>query len=427
MPRVFLSYAGPDFSFVQRLASQLEEDGHSAFFAPREIRVGDNIPATLENQIRGCDSFVLVATSNVPGRRFIEAEVLSAFRNRKRIIVLRKPSYPGAPEIEFLTGSAVWLTVGNTINARQYQALLNGLRQSEFKGGHVVSVLNLKGGTGKTTVCANLFAALSEIKPQPVLLIDLDPQHNLTQLLLRTHRAQRAREDDRAVISLFEPSKLWGETQQSPAGALEIGQGATPLAAELERLIERPQIQSGPSLSLVVGQFETSKYALSRDGAGIDAAVERFKAMISQLQALFPIIAIDVNPTASFFTDAALSVSTHILAPIMPNVHSYSGVKLLRSFLEMRGQTEAIRRVLPVLNGFGAPNAARAQEDGLRGAIRDNPDFGARTLQPEFPYSRRFLPRNDDPQGLGYLADQSLGDRVKIVADALYSGLREDD
>jgi chromosome partitioning protein len=43
----------------------------------------------------------------------------------------------------------------------------------------IISVLNQKGGVGKTTTCVNLGAALSR-RGQEVLLVDMDPQANLT-------------------------------------------------------------------------------------------------------------------------------------------------------------------------------------------------------------------------------------------------------
>ncbi|MGL6041611.1 MAG: ParA family protein, partial [Deefgea sp.] len=45
----------------------------------------------------------------------------------------------------------------------------------------VIAVFNMKGGVGKTTVAANLAAAIAKNGVEP-LLIDLDPQAHLTSM-----------------------------------------------------------------------------------------------------------------------------------------------------------------------------------------------------------------------------------------------------
>ncbi len=52
------------------------------------------------------------------------------------------------------------------------------------KGATIITVGNLKGGVGKTTVAANLAAYICATKKRPVLLIDLDFQASLTNMML---------------------------------------------------------------------------------------------------------------------------------------------------------------------------------------------------------------------------------------------------
>jgi chromosome partitioning protein len=55
----------------------------------------------------------------------------------------------------------------------------------------IVSVCNYKGGVGKTTLAATLAVTLSERFQQKVLLIDADPQANLTEIFLNEHEQNR--------------------------------------------------------------------------------------------------------------------------------------------------------------------------------------------------------------------------------------------
>ena len=56
----------------------------------------------------------------------------------------------------------------------------------------VISIINMKGGVGKTTLSLGIGIQLSK-KGKKVLLIDADPQFNLTQTLMKEYKKSKKR------------------------------------------------------------------------------------------------------------------------------------------------------------------------------------------------------------------------------------------
>lgn len=76
----------------------------------------------------------------------------------------------------------------------------------------IVAVANFKGGVGKTTITANLGAALAE-EGHRVLLVDMDYQASLTQICVDGQKQADLRESKRLVTQLFAPGADWQTLQ----------------------------------------------------------------------------------------------------------------------------------------------------------------------------------------------------------------------
>lgn len=68
----------------------------------------------------------------------------------------------------------------------------------------IISIINYKGGVGKTTTTLNVGAALSKFHSKKVLLIDLDPQTNLTLSLMPFKKWKKAVTVSGSIKDLFE-------------------------------------------------------------------------------------------------------------------------------------------------------------------------------------------------------------------------------
>jgi len=191
---------------------------------------------------------------------------------------------------------------------------------------------NFKGGTGKTTNSTMLAYALAK-KGYRVLLCDQDPQANATALFLKT---KSMREDQ---VFTFE---------QTLMAAMQEG--------DLSKIVT--EIMSNLYLLPSFSDFAQYPKFLEKK---FDNEVDRVTYLSTLLEPLrddFDFIFIDVPPTISIYTDAALYASNFVVVVLQTQERSLQGAEVftqyLQNLLNAYDTDFDILGILPVLLKNGA-------------------------------------------------------------------------
>ena len=163
-----------------------------------------------------------------------------------------------------------------------------------------IAIVNQKGGVGKTTVAINLGAALARLK-RPALLVDLDPQGNLTQGLELT--------------------------REPKAEALSAG------------LLHNACLHEGDAITT-----KTKGLDILPTDAGMGdhlearlGAIHGYQAILGDLLAPPPrpydFCLIDCRPTLGALTAMAIDAAETILVPLTPGRFSAEGLERLTAYV----------------------------------------------------------------------------------------------
>lgn len=177
---------------------------------------------------------------------------------------------------------------------------------------HVVSVVNFKGGSGKTTTAAHLAQHLA-LRGHRVLAIDLDPQASLTAL----HGIQPELDE---VPSLYETLRYDDERRS---------------ITEVIRSTNIPNLDIVPaSLDLQEYEYDTPVALTSRDPQAGRAFFTRISEALKEVDDRYDIVVIDCPPQLGYLTLTALTASSSVLITVHPQMLD---VMSMSQFLLMLG------------------------------------------------------------------------------------------
>jgi chromosome partitioning protein len=225
--------------------------------------------------------------------------------------------------------------------------------------GIVVSVLNMKGGVGKTTISAHVMRVLYHAHGKKVLLLDLDPQFNLTQCLMTRNDYDAIKVADRTIFTAMEPPPRVGlfevATTKHPPPAPSM------LAKELRYFKDKSAY-----LHIIPGNFDLVKYSLISDHQKLAAVQQRFLQFVALARTEYDLIVIDCNPSSSFITLCALQGCSRLLVPVRPDRYSILGLELVADFLDRIPTIVPKPEITVLLNGIPTIGYDPSTENALR-------------------------------------------------------------
>ena len=194
-----------------------------------------------------------------------------------------------------------------------------------------VSLINMKGGVGKTTLAVNLAWEWGD--GAFVLLVDLDPQFNASQYMLGEHRYRMINNVNAPTVqnifekceapldySLLFPGGLWHYINYSKG---YVTHRAYP--GVIYRVYTGRMDEYGDSwVDLIPSRLEladTLRHPVQKE--------HLLAEFISEIEDNYDLILFDCPPTESLFTTAAYLASDYLLVPVKPEFLSIIGLPLL--------------------------------------------------------------------------------------------------
>ncbi|MBL8549069.1 MAG: AAA family ATPase [Hyphomonadaceae bacterium] len=189
----------------------------------------------------------------------------------------------------------------------------------------VVSVANMKGGVGKTTVAVALAHELAKgvgAKPgERVLLIDLDAQANASFWLSGDEALSELIERGKTVDGFLEDTIIFGKTPQLKD---YVHQTTILSGADMKIFV----IPSSPGLRIVEREMISFLSRRTRSLLEVERVVsELLVDQLEKLKADFDVIIFDSAPGISALTEAALRASDLVVVPTVPDFISNLGLE----------------------------------------------------------------------------------------------------
>jgi chromosome partitioning protein len=191
-----------------------------------------------------------------------------------------------------------------------------------------ISIINMKGGVGKTTLAVNLAYALAMVEHKKILLIDIDPQFNATQYLVPQEEYLKILGEVKAGKRLTVADVFIPPETEDPSTVYPEGHSKKVPQLTLDNL-KVPIWKNKGYLDLIPSTLGLIRADISKRGTE-----NRLRNFVRKVRGLYDLILIDCPPTLSIFTLSAYLASDAILVPVKPDWLSTIGLPLLKRAIQ---------------------------------------------------------------------------------------------
>ncbi|WP_424535514.1 AAA family ATPase [Sphaerisporangium viridialbum] len=212
------------------------------------------------------------------------------------------------------------LRSGPVFNAAQIRRYL---KRRKKPMAHVIATINLKGGVGKTTTTAALAEILSGEFHKKVLVVDLDPQTNLTTILIGEEHWKSLNDQGHTLATLFtdairnesEPARFDLEkTLQRQVSPVSDVRSVDLLPSSLDLIDVQDRLASMPS-----GKFYSNN------------PTDLLRRAIKSILDDYDYVLVDCPPNLGIVTLNGLRISDGYIIPTIPDVLSTYGIPQIQT------------------------------------------------------------------------------------------------
>lgn len=209
----------------------------------------------------------------------------------------------------------------------------------------IISLFNNKGGVGKSTLCYHLSCALGEMGNK-VLLVDLDPQCNLTISAMNEENLHRIWKEEDEYIDDFEAAIKKDDLDEILEKPRSVHFLLKPAEDGLDELSDLPPtVKVNEMVSLIPGRLSLHKYEnkLSERWSGLYQSDNLSIRTIINIRRIcekynsinnYDYILIDTSPSLGILNKVIISTVDGFLIPALPDMFSMYGIRNIGDSLE---------------------------------------------------------------------------------------------